>query len=66
MSVLLGIMLSLHKESFSHSMYVYKLLYNKKLANVNIFNELVESVVHINVNSLICVGAEKAADAILV
>lgn len=47
-------------------MYVYKLLYNKKLAHVNIFNVLVESEVHINVNSLIGIGAENAADAILV
>lgn len=60
-------MSSLHKESpHIHNMYDYKLLYNKKLAHVNIFNELVESVLHMNVNSLIGIGAEKAADAILV
>lgn len=46
-------------------MYYYKLLYNKKLAHVKYFNELVEYVLHMNVNSLIGIGAEKAAAAIL-
>lgn len=63
----LGIKSSLHKESlFIHNMYDNKLLYNKKLAQVRSFNELVESVLHVNVNSLIGIGAEKGADAILV
>lgn len=43
-----------------------KLLNNKKLAHVRPFNELVEFVLHVNVNSLIGIGAEKGADAILV
>ncbi len=62
-----GIKSSLHKESsFIYNMYDNKLLYNKKLAHVRSFNELVESVLHVNVNSLIGIGAEKGADAILV
>jgi len=43
----------------------YKLLYNKKLAHVKCFNELVECVLHMNVNSLIGIGGEKAAAVIL-
>lgn len=61
----LGIMSSLHKESlFIHNMIIS--CYIIRSLHVRSFNELVESALHVNVNSLIGIGAEKGADAILV